>query len=261
MSGVSDPAQRWAGWEADRDRGLLAHAGERLPLVDGMEVRFILEAQPRWLYFKSGHLDWINPPKDNADEVKASIIVEGANGPVTARADKILEDKGIFVIPDILANAGGVTVSYFEWAQNIQQFRWEPERVNAELEKVMARLATRVREGEPGCRLFVFARSKHDPLLYLTVERYDDAEPLLLGSHEIARSRVGDESKWLLIESNVRLVNLYDAWDRHDAAVPYRAAIEDPTSVARSVNRFLGGHLDEAAMSAAVDASLYRNRA
>ena len=64
-----DPAQRWAGWEADRDRGLLAHAGERLPLVDGMEVRFILEAQPRWLYFKSGHLDWINPPKDNADEV------------------------------------------------------------------------------------------------------------------------------------------------------------------------------------------------
>ena len=65
----NDPAQRWDGWRDDVAAGLLVHAGERIPLVDAMEVRFILEGQPRWLYFKAGYLDWINPPKDNADEV------------------------------------------------------------------------------------------------------------------------------------------------------------------------------------------------
>lgn len=75
----------------------------------------------------------------NAEQVKASIIVEGANGPTTPDADKIFEDKGIMLIPDILANAGGVTVSYFEWAQNIQHFKWDLGRVNTELEKIMTR--------------------------------------------------------------------------------------------------------------------------
>ena len=69
----------------------------------------------------------------NAESVKASIIIEGANGPTTPEADEILNEAGVLVVPDILANAGGVTVSYFEWAQNIQQFRWTEERVNAEL--------------------------------------------------------------------------------------------------------------------------------
>jgi len=84
--------------------------------------------------------------KDNAPDVKASIIVEGGNAPTTPEADEILNDKGVLIIPDILANAGGVTVSYFEWAQNIQQFKWDEERVNAELDKKMSRAYRSVRE-------------------------------------------------------------------------------------------------------------------
>jgi glutamate dehydrogenase (NAD(P)+) len=77
--------------------------------------------------------------KFNADRIRAKVIAEGANSPTTTTADKILERKGIVVIPDILANAGGVTVSYFEWTQNLQQFSWEEEKVNRELRKIMTR--------------------------------------------------------------------------------------------------------------------------
>jgi glutamate dehydrogenase (NAD(P)+) len=88
--------------------------------------------------------------KDNAGDVKASIIVEGANGPTTPEADQILNERGILIIPDILANAGGVTVSYFEWAQNIQQFKWDEERVNMELDKKMSTAYRSVREVAAG---------------------------------------------------------------------------------------------------------------
>lgn len=73
----------------------------------------------------------------NAASVRAKIVAEAANGPLTPEADAILDDKGIFVIPDILCNAGGVTVSYFEWVQNEQHLRWDLNEVNSRLEKVM----------------------------------------------------------------------------------------------------------------------------
>ncbi len=73
----------------------------------------------------------------NASRVKCKILAEGANGPVTNEADKILNDKGIFVIPDILANSGGVIVSYFEWVQDLQNFFWSEEEINKNLLNIM----------------------------------------------------------------------------------------------------------------------------
>jgi glutamate dehydrogenase (NAD(P)+) len=73
----------------------------------------------------------------NADRVKARIVAEAANGPTTPEADAILYDKGIFVIPDILCNAGGVTVSYFEWVQDMQSFFWTEARINESLKEIM----------------------------------------------------------------------------------------------------------------------------
>ncbi len=75
--------------------------------------------------------------KDNADRIKAKVIVEAANGPVAAEADEILDAKGVIVVPDILANAGGVVVSYFEWVQNIQSVSWTEPEVNAKLKNIM----------------------------------------------------------------------------------------------------------------------------
>ena len=75
--------------------------------------------------------------KGNVDSVKARLVVEGANLPVTPDADRQLRERGVLVIPDILANAGGVIVSYFEWSQNFQQYRWSEEDVNARLERIL----------------------------------------------------------------------------------------------------------------------------
>jgi glutamate dehydrogenase (NAD(P)+) len=77
--------------------------------------------------------------EDIAKEIKAPVIAEGANGPITPGADEILNAKGATVVPDILANAGGVTVSYFEWVQGLQAFFWSEEEVNERLEAIMVR--------------------------------------------------------------------------------------------------------------------------
>jgi glutamate dehydrogenase (NAD(P)+) len=77
--------------------------------------------------------------EENADRVKARMICEGANGPLTAEADAILEERGILVLPDILANAGGVVVSYFEWVQGLQEYFWREDEVNGKLDAIVSR--------------------------------------------------------------------------------------------------------------------------
>lgn len=79
-----------------------------------------------------------------AQEVRARVVLEGANGPTNPDADEVLEKRGVLVVPDILASAGGVTVSYFEWVQNLQHLSWDEERVNAELERIMKEAYERV---------------------------------------------------------------------------------------------------------------------
>ncbi|HXV95202.1 MAG TPA: Glu/Leu/Phe/Val dehydrogenase, partial [Gaiellaceae bacterium] len=73
----------------------------------------------------------------NADRVRAGVVVEGANGPVTPDADRILEDRGVLVLPDVLANAGGVVVSYFEWVQGLQEYFWSESEVNQKLDDIV----------------------------------------------------------------------------------------------------------------------------
>ncbi len=75
--------------------------------------------------------------EDNVDTIKAKLIVEAANSPISPEADRILDQRGVVILPDILANAGGVTVSYFEWVQNRQYYEWSLDRVRQELDRVM----------------------------------------------------------------------------------------------------------------------------
>jgi glutamate dehydrogenase (NAD(P)+) len=74
---------------------------------------------------------------ENADRVRAAVVVEGANGPVTPEADRILEERGVLVLPDVLANAGGVVVSYFEWVQGLQEYFWKESEVNGKLSEIV----------------------------------------------------------------------------------------------------------------------------
>jgi glutamate dehydrogenase (NAD(P)+) len=83
---------------------------------------------------------------DNAAALRTGLVVEAANGPTDPDGDRILRQREIPVFPDILANAGGVVVSYFEWVQNIQQFSWNEQRVNSELETIMLKAYRKVRE-------------------------------------------------------------------------------------------------------------------
>lgn len=87
---------------------------------------------------------------DNVDRIRAALIVEGANHPVTPQADDVLADRGVLIVPDILANAGGVTVSYFEWVQNSQELRWDLEDVNSRLERKLRHAYREVRDFQSG---------------------------------------------------------------------------------------------------------------
>ena len=108
--------------------------------------------------------------KDNASSIKASLIAEAANGPTTSEADKILEDKGVFVIPDILANAGGVTVSYFEWVQGLQFYFWSEREVNLKLRDIMEKAFENV------YRIAIKRKvSMRKAALMLAIERVADA--------------------------------------------------------------------------------------
>jgi glutamate dehydrogenase (NAD(P)+) len=82
---------------------------------------------------------------NNAAQLRCRVLAEGANGPTTPEADKVLANSDIFIIPDVLCNAGGVTVSYFEWVQDIQQFLWSEEQVNQKLRELMLRAFHQVR--------------------------------------------------------------------------------------------------------------------
>jgi glutamate dehydrogenase (NAD(P)+) len=88
--------------------------------------------------------------EDNADDMQCRVILEGANSPTTPAADRILRDKDVYIIPDVMANAGGVVVSYFEWVQNLQHFRWDEREVNDKLGTIMRRayreVSSRARE-------------------------------------------------------------------------------------------------------------------
>src|SRR3989440_1006145 len=84
--------------------------------------------------------------KANADRLRARLVIEGANSPTTPAADQILAENGVHVIPDVMANAGGVIVSYFEWVQNLQHFRWDEDEVNQRLRKIIQRAYSEVRE-------------------------------------------------------------------------------------------------------------------
>ena len=77
--------------------------------------------------------------EENAEQIKSKLIVEGANGPVTPTADEILQDNGVLILPDVLANAGGVVVSYFEWVQGLQEYFWKEDEVNARLNEIVTR--------------------------------------------------------------------------------------------------------------------------
>jgi glutamate dehydrogenase (NAD(P)+) len=83
---------------------------------------------------------------ENASRIQCRILAEGANGPTTPEADKILNEAGVFIIPDVLCNAGGVTVSYFEWVQDLQQYFWNEDQVNAKLKDLMLQSFHRVRK-------------------------------------------------------------------------------------------------------------------
>ena len=129
--------------------GLLAHTTQRRPVAEWKGGKRITNEE-LWAV----PCDWLVPAalggvitkETNARTLDCKVVVEGANEPTTPTADLILEERGIPVVPDFLANAGGVTVSYYEWAQNLQQYRWTHEQVNTELKATITKAYVAVRD-------------------------------------------------------------------------------------------------------------------
>ncbi len=146
VQGVSDfKGGVWNGQGLDI-RALEEHVKEAgsvvgFPGADAISNQDILE-QPCDILLPAATGSQIR--EDNAGRIRARIVIEGANGPTTPEADKILRDRGVLVIPDILANAGGVVVSYFEWVQGLQFFFWQESEITSRLQEIMARAFTRV---------------------------------------------------------------------------------------------------------------------
>jgi glutamate dehydrogenase (NAD(P)+) len=139
MVGVSDASGAIRSEEGIDADALVEHVreGGTLPELDGAEEidpDDLVEVECE-LFVPAALGGMIH--KHNADRLRCRMIVEGANSPTTPAADEILRDKGIFVVPDVMANAGGVVVSYFEWVQNLQHFRWEEREVNDRLGRIM----------------------------------------------------------------------------------------------------------------------------
>jgi glutamate dehydrogenase (NAD(P)+) len=148
--GVSDAhgaIQSEAGIDPD---ALLAHVreGGRLPEFEGDGIAAISADELIGLdcevFIPAAMGGMIH--SGNAGDLKAKLLVEGANAPTTPSADDILIDKGVTIVPDVMANAGGVVVSYFEWVQNLQHFHWDEAEVNQKLERIMKRSYREVRE-------------------------------------------------------------------------------------------------------------------
>jgi len=129
--------------------GLLAHVAQKRPVSEWKGGKRITNEELwtvpcEWLV--PAALGGVITKESNAKTVDCKVVVEGANEPTTPTADSILEERGIPVLPDFLANAGGVTVSYYEWAQNLQQYRWTHEQVNKELKATITKAYTAVRD-------------------------------------------------------------------------------------------------------------------
>jgi glutamate dehydrogenase (NAD(P)+) len=129
--------------------GLLAHTAQGKPASEWMGGKRVTNEELwtipcEWLV--PAALGGVITKEANANTVDCKVVVEGANEPTTPTADAILHERGIAVIPDFLANAGGVTVSYYEWAQNLQQYRWTHEQVNRELKATITKAYVSVRD-------------------------------------------------------------------------------------------------------------------
>ena len=129
--------------------GLLVHVAQKRPVSEWKGGKRITNEELwtvpcEWLV--PAALGGVITKEANAKTIDCKVVVEGANEPTTPTADSILEERGIPVLPDFLANAGGVTVSYYEWSQNLQQYRWTHEQVNRELKATITKAYTAVRD-------------------------------------------------------------------------------------------------------------------